>query len=220
MASKINNIIVFDVETGGLDSLVNPITQIALQAFSLKDFKEVCRYSSYVKPSYNQEYDDKALAYTGITLTKLEKEGKPITQVVKELCQFFLQANQSGSKTHKPVLLGHNVLFDIGFLQAAFAYCNTDLQKYIMCQEKGFNKGMPVYFDTMWDSKRRFADDDIKYSLKDVCSLVGVDLVDAHDAFNDVKATKELFIKHSQNLRSGSSSQSVESSHKRIEFEF
>jgi DNA polymerase III epsilon subunit-like protein len=227
MKSNINSVVVFDCETGGLDSApdpkdktINPITQIALQSFELTDFKEINRYQDYVLPYDNPVYDDKALAYTGITLQLLHLKGKQIKEVVKNLCSKFEEANTARSKIKKPILLGHNILFDIGFLQYAFYFCKVDLSKYIQVQERGYNKGMPVFFDTMWMMRQRFAGEDIKYNLGECCRIMGVDLTDAHDAMNDVTATKELFVKLVRGMRSDGGEETQKQQKQRIKFQF
>lgn len=197
-----NNIICLDFETGGLESNKNPITQVALQSFEISTLKEISRYKSYVQGYDELEYVQKALDVTGITFKQIN-EGKEVSDIVNDLCEEFKKANPSGSHTKKPVLLGHNIAFDISFLQYIFKKCKVDLSKYLQCQKDYKGDPIPLFYDTMLLSRMKWADDKemTSFNLSSCCSKAGVDLVDAHDAHNDVTATRELFEYFTRNLR-------------------
>ena len=216
------NIIVIDCETGGLLCRKNPITQIALQSFRLDTLEVISRYDSFIQPYNNLLLEDAAMKYTGITLGQLEN-GKLIQKVVEDLSIEFTKANTANSYTKKPILVGHNIPFDIGFICYAFNYCKVDISKYLDCKEDAWGNKQPVYQDTMWLSRNKWANDPkmTKFNLGACCEKAGIELTDAHAAQNDVTATKSLFIYHLNHLRSGvSTTQESEESRFRLKFQF
>lgn len=199
------NIICLDTETGGLFCRKNPITQVALQSFQLDTLTEISRFDSYIKPYNGMELEQKALDVTGITLMKLQASGKEIKEVVGLLVEEFSKANAGNSGFKKAILLGHNITFDIGFICYAFNYCKVDISKYLDCKEDAWGNKVPTYLDTMWDSRKKWANDAsmTKYNLTACCEKAGIEITDAHSAQNDVTATKALFIYLLNNLRTG-----------------
>lgn len=205
----LNSVICIDVETGGLDCSENPMTQIAFQAFELENNKPIIEYSSYIKPykGFNNKelkYDQKALDYTGINLELLQIKGKDIKVVVNELCDAFSKANTANSHMKKPILLGHNIGFDVGFIQYAFLLHKLDIGKYLDSNKNYLGQETPKYFDTLLEAKQKWGNDAkmTKFNLAACCQKAGIELVDAHDAFNDVKATKLLFQYFTSSIRS------------------
>lgn len=213
MAHKIQSVISIDVETGGLSPTKNPICSVALTSFSLENGVEISKFETFVQPYADLAYDDKAMEYTGIKYTQLNA-GLSIKDTVKKLCEHFELANIARTHTKKPALLGHNILFDIGFIMKAFSHCRVDISKYLDCKEDGNGNMIPAHYDTMWLSRMKWGADEsmTKYNLGACCEKAGVALTDAHNAMNDVVATKELFLYFMNGLRndSGAVGQGVE----------
>lgn len=200
--NKIAPIICLDFETGGLSCLKNPITQVALQSFHMDTFESISSYSTYVQPYNDLVIEDQALKATGATMSKINA-GITIKEMVKACCVEFDKANKYGA-TKRPILMGHNIPFDIGFLQYAFTYCKVDISKYLNCTTDAYGNNQPVYLDTMWLTRLKYANeaDSMKFNLTACCEKLGVELTDAHSADNDVEATKGAFIRMAQSLRS------------------
>lgn len=224
MASR-NNIVCLDFETGGFDCLKQPITQIGMRSIRLEDFSTINTYSTYVCGYGDLEYTQDALNATGITMEMIDG-GITIEQAVKDMTAFFKEANTGNHISKNPVLLGHNVCFDISFLQYAFNYCKKIdiLKKVVQCKPDGFGNPYPLYHDTMLESRRMWGGDVTmpKFRLGDCCTKAGIELVDAHDAMNDVNATAELFIWLSNRMRAKSENvvEKVEEEQFRPKFNF
>jgi DNA polymerase III epsilon subunit-like protein len=212
----INSIICIDVETGGLHPSKNPVTQIAYQAFELDTYKPLLEFSSYIKPyDTGLVYEPKAMDYTGITAQHLAS-GLDLKSVVKQMWEDFSRVTSSHTK--KPILLGHNVGFDIGFIKQVFNYCKVDIAKVLDC-----NHDIPKSIDTLSLAKQKWAKDEkvTTYNLTACCQRAGIELIDAHDALNDVKGTKELFFYFTNGLRSGDTQNTEETTkHTRIRNNF
>ena len=207
---KIHNFIVFDFETGGLDKKSQwhsnkvAITQAAAIGVMSNDFKEIGRFSNFVLPNYDEEleYQQTAFNVTGTSMEMLEKEGVSIDNLISKFIDLFEKTN-TGTRFTKPILVGQNVTYDIPFLQRLFSYKKLDLSKWLAGYKDHFGNFHPNYIDTCWLSRIKKAEEGMKHRLGDICQREKVDLVDAHEAFNDVIATLEVFKGYILALRSG-----------------
>jgi DNA polymerase III alpha subunit (gram-positive type) len=194
-----NNLIVLDVETGGMLPTENPITQIAWQAIDPLKYTVLHSFDTFVKPYNNLVITPKALAASRVTMKEVNA-GVDVRVVLKEFVGMVKVINKSGKGATKPIIVGHNVGFDIDFLVAMFNYLNKDL----------FDYTGKVPFDTLLDSKRfeagKLKSDDInRFTLSACCERFNIPLKSAHGAPADVEATKQLFIKITDNLRNNGS---------------
>lgn len=217
MKTKLNNYVVIDCETGGLDrknqehSRVVPMTEIAAIGVSADNFQELHRYVSKVKGQYVGEdyvgyspelvYQPEALKFTGVTIQQLEKVGVEIKEVVENLITVFVKS-KTGSHLHKPIIVGHNVTYDIPFVQKIFTLTKNDLSKYLSGWKDDNGVFHPHFIDTMWLSRQKWNNEGIKHNLTALCDRLGVDLFDAHGALSDTVATLECFKKLTSCLRS------------------
>lgn len=223
---KFHNYVVFDCETGGLDKknglhAINfPITQIAFVGIDGYSLTEINRYEAYIKgkhdrnfvptdndvvPGYvgyglNQVYTKGAFLHTNTTVEKLENLGQEAKQVCLEIIDLF-ESIKSSSKFHKIILVGHNVIYDIPFLQYLFKLFNKDLDKYIEGYRDAYGNFQPVFFDTQYLSRARSTDEKLKHNLTDVAFREGIELIDAHNAMPDTLATKNVFVSFLHSFR-------------------
>lgn len=93
---------VIDLETTGLNAKKNAITEIT--AIQFKNGEEIGKYSTLVKPT--ESISEEVIKITGIT-NDMVKDAPALVMVLSELSN-FVGAN--------PIIVGHNVSFDIGFL--------------------------------------------------------------------------------------------------------
>lgn len=195
-----NNIIVFDCETGGLDYTKHPITQIALICLDGEDLKELFRYDSYIKPYENLEITDKALEVS--LIDKRVLSNAPTHKVVFSMLKEFFK--KSICKRSKPTLVGHNVPFDIGMLRALFKFNNSNLSDFLHS-----NNDEIYYEDTQRMMMRCFPDLG-RYNLGNCCEKLEVPLHDAHGAIGDTEATVLLYKKILSKMRSGKQNDNIE----------
>ena len=106
---------------------------------------------------------------------------------------------------YKPVLIGQNIPFDVGFLQQMMAYAG--LQKEFAQVFAGttdfYGNFQPHYLDTIDLARLCLAADPqvTSYKLELVAERLGIELDDAHDADADVTATREVAALCSRRLR-------------------
>jgi DNA polymerase III epsilon subunit-like protein len=212
MIAKQSQIICFDCETGGLDkktqkhALLVPITQIAFYAFYADDFVEICEDEMFVQPYADLEYQKQALDFTGITMNDING-GISVQQMVQRAIEVFKKALTGHKRFHKPILLGHNVGYDIQFLQYAFNYCGERLENYIQGAFDGYGNFQPNYLDTLHLARVYWAgspDAPLKYKLGHCAEKLGVELIESHSALPDVRATKDVYQKLIERMRNSS----------------
>lgn len=179
------NFIILDCETGGLDFTQNPITQIALLGVDLNG-KEIGRFETYIKPYENLVITDTAAQSSLLDRNKLSN-GLTNKEAVKLIIEFCKKVAGKMSKFNLPVLVGHNIPFDIGFVQALFFFAGKDMAEYF-----SNSNGVFHHVDTQQLSKRAWPEES-SLKLGICCERAGIQLADAHGAMNDVVATKKLF---------------------------
>lgn len=223
--------IVLDFETGGLDCTRCACTQIAMQAVRLDTFEVLGRYVNYIAPYDKQplggvpkrkvlktrreveqestaepmDYEPVALNYTGITMELLRSQGVALKQVAAEVIDFVRRHTLSKGARYKPVLIGQNIPFDIGFLQQMMAYAG--LQKEFAQAFAGttdfYGNFQPHYLDSIALARLCLAAEPevSSYKLELVAERLGIELDDAHDADADVTATRQIVVQCSRRLR-------------------
>jgi DNA polymerase III alpha subunit (gram-positive type) len=108
---------VIDVETTGLSAKKNSLTEVT--AIQFKNGQEVGKYSTLVKPLEEIPFEVETI--TGIN-NDMVANAPPLITVISELCQFVGTI---------PVIVGHNVGFDIRFISEKIQQCN--LLSYAPC---------------------------------------------------------------------------------------
>lgn len=192
--------ICFDVETGGLHSDLNPITEFAMIVYDNVKFEEKFRFECFVKPYDELIYDSAALKHTGITMEMI-KQGETVDDLVSLLCDIFKQFTYGSSKfKYRPVLVGHNIAkFDIPFIEYIFKRKKLNLYDFIEHYKE----------DTLFLGRTKWAGKINKFNLGACCKEAGIDLIDAHRAMNDVEANKLLHEFLIKSLRNEGNSISV-----------
>lgn len=174
------NYIVFDCETGGLNCTENPILEIALVTLDT-NLKEIDRYETYVKPYDGLKVTKEALQANGIKLRDAEEQGISKKELIKNITTYFKKAKPGNHASLKPVVVGHNIPFDIGFMDELFKDEKTPFSEL----------RADIYIDTQADSKRAWPKAS-SLQLGECCEAAGIELVNAHRAMPDVLATADL----------------------------
>ncbi len=183
------NIIVFDIETGGFTHEKNPIIEIAAISIDSK-LKEVERFEVVVLPyGENKKYEVGALRANGFTLVEIEKRGIDSHLAMKMFVEFLERQKKATDPgvsivpDKKPILCGHNIKgFDIPFLSGVLKEHKYDFSKFV---------SQKMEIDTL-DWSRLFFGNPLEYDYYDhklgtCCKNIGVNIVDAHRAMNDVE---------------------------------
>lgn len=188
------NIVCLDVETGGLNArpskkekIQNPITQIGLIVFEVDKFKQLESYETFVKNDNDWNINPNALEASRVTIEEI-RSGIPQKELPKKLIEIFTRYKLKGKKTPLPIILGHNVRFDMGFLEVSFELINKNLYDFVDPYPIDTIREMQIH-ESMIGKKETI------HKLEACCERMGINLNAAHGAMYDVIATLELFKK-------------------------
>lgn len=190
MKSPFKKLLVYDLETGGLDSKINPITEIAMVVVSLDTLEIVDEFSSLISPySARETYEAEAAEVSHISYDLLEEQGEKSTIVAEKIVEFIKKHVEGNSK---PILCGHNIKdFDTPFFEKFLEENELDLSKLV-------NKKFTL--DTLEMARLKFTEL-ANFSLGTCANEVELTLKEAHRALPDAKATAKFVIKIIQLLR-------------------
>lgn len=166
-----NTVVVFDLETTGLEPTVNEIIEIG--AVKIVNGKITETFSTLVKPK--AEISEEITNLTGIT-NEMVANAYTIEQVIPDFYKF----------TRGSVLTAYNISFDYNFL-------------YVIANKLGYNFNNKQ-IDSMYLAKTKLRGLK-NFRLKTVATALGVPLENAHRAINDAIATAEVFIILSEDLK-------------------
>lgn len=158
--------VIFDVETTGLSSVYDTIIEIG--AVKMKDGEVIERFDEFINPHH-------PLSETTINLTSITDEmvskADDEAEVIKRFQEFY------GDRP----LCGHNVQFDVGFVNAAL-------------RRSGLKEITQPVLDTL-EVSRLLHPEQTKHTLDSLCKKYNVVLEHHHRANQDAEATGYLMFK-------------------------
>ncbi len=156
-------LVVVDVETTGRDPKMADLLEIG--AVRLKGGKIVDRWSTLVDPGRT------IVGHQMHGITDKDIKGAPAPRAAAEAFLAF-----AGDAT----LVGHNVGFDLGFLEEALG--------------NGYRFAPGTYLDTLVLAREGYPEWAESYRLGDLAKFFGIALTDAHRALPDAEATAALLL--------------------------
>lgn len=159
----ITDYIAIDLETTGIRLSKDKIIEVGL--LKVKDSHVIDTFSCVINPDV--QIDEKILELTKISEKEIEN-AKRIQDVIKHIVDFC----------EDYVLLGHNTIFDYGFVKkeanrAGFEFEKRGIDTYKLCK-----KVLP---------------EDVRKNLTDACRYFGIERKNSHRAFSDAYYTHVLF---------------------------
>ena len=174
-----------DVETTGVNPNKNGIIQLA--CLIEIDGKVVDKCHLKIKPFEKDVIEQSALDTVGVTLEEIMQYEDPTNAYwqFRKMLEKYINVYDK-NKANKFIPVGYNVQFDLDFLDAFF---RKNQDKYI---GSFFNwRKLDVLQMFYW--RHYLGIDSLEsYKLEKVCEKYKVPL-EAHDAFNDIVATRTLF---------------------------
>lgn len=163
------DIVAFDVETTGLNPYKDYIIQLAMIKLDGETLQIKEQKKCYIKPEGDYEISQQAFEKHGITKEFLKTNGVNLRSVAQKILDFFENCD---------ILTYNGNNFDINFLYSNLKNVGFEFE---------FNDR--IYYDAFLMYKRLHPS-----TLEAVYQrYTGKELEGAHDAFNDVKATIEVF---------------------------
>jgi DNA polymerase III epsilon subunit-like protein len=172
--------IILDTETSGTGS-TDTVLQLAYQCYD-RHGELLDEFCDTFRPAFEYEIHEKAQAVHGFTKEWIDLYGKHATLYYRELERLRYRMGQND------LFIGHNIAFDIRMI-------NQDLARYLGV------KMSPITVCTMNNSKIKayVGATDKNNNLKApnlgelYAKLFGTEIVGAHDALADVRATAKCF---------------------------
>ena len=183
-------IVWLDLETGGLDSERHQIIQIAAIATDY-ELKELEAFERKIKlyPGY---YEEEALDVNSYDPDAWAKEAIDAMSARADFVKFLeghrslLKTSKAGKRYRIAELGGHNLEFDVRFLRKWFRCDERDHPNNAFLPATAYTAG---WYDTMHLAKWLTVIRGRQWSslqLSDICSDMGVQVENAHDALADV----------------------------------
>jgi len=185
-----NKKIYFDLETTGLDPIINGIIQIA--GIIEVDGKEVEEFNMKLKPFELDVIEEEALKVSGTTREEIKTFEDP-NLVYAKITSIFNKYIDKYNRDDKFIVCGYNVRFDINFLKEFFVK-NGD--NYLFSYFGQPKDPFPVIQYLSAIGKIISTNN----KLSTICEYFKIDIKDAHDAMVDIKATKTLIEKIDKSL--------------------
>ncbi|MBL4933073.1 3'-5' exonuclease [Clostridium paridis] len=163
-----DNIVVFDVESTGVDVTEDEIIQIA--AIKIDKSGEVIDvFERFFKN--NKSVKDSEHVH-GFSDEFLRENGGDRGEVLKEFIKF----------SEGTVIVGHNVQYDINILTSELTRLSLG------------KPGFKTFYDTL-DIYRRFYPNTINHKLETLSKIFKTKHIPSHDAMDDILATKDLLVR-------------------------
>lgn len=157
--------VIFDIETTGLSSINDMITEIG--GVKVKNEEVIDVFSQLINPE--RPISSFITNLTGITNEMVSDKPK-IDEVIKSFKEFIKDS----------VLVAHNASFDIGFIRERMKQVNLDLDNPIIDTLELAR----IVFPTLKNHK-----------LDTIAKHLDIDLENHHRALDDATATKDIFLK-------------------------
>jgi len=187
-------IICVDTETTGLSIKDNEIIQLSAcvidpRTLEIKDDT----FDVYIKPQKPANWSKGAEAVHGITLKSLEDKIHPKV-AWESFVSYVNKYNSKGTTWTAPIIMGHNVAFDLKFLNILCKKYGPWDKKY---DRQSLFSFIPEYLDTMILIFHWCYDTGVIKNLKldSMIELLEMEKRKDHSALDDVKVTAEIFIK-------------------------
>lgn len=161
------NIVVFDVESTGTDTMRDEIVQIA----AIRIGKDGETKETFMRFLRNEKSVGSSEAVHGFSDAFLRENGEPPQKVLTDFLEFLRGA----------MIVGHNVTYDISILTSELERLNLSEPEFI------------GYFDTL-DVFRRFYPNLPNHKLEFLGEHFNVRHKSSHNALDDVCATAELLL--------------------------
>lgn len=162
---KDEKVVVFDVESTGIDTARDEIIQIAAVRLD-KNGNVQEKFEKFLTPSIAVGSSEAVHHFSDAFL---KKNGESPKKVLEEFCSFI-----KGT-----IVVGHNVSFDLHILQSQLMRQNLPTANY------------ETYFDTL-DLARRFYPNLPNHRLETLSSLLQTEVSSSHNAMDDILATKDV----------------------------
>jgi DNA polymerase III alpha subunit (gram-positive type) len=198
--NKVPPILIYDFETGGFESQIHAVTEFAGIFIDGDTLEEICRYEAVLKP-YHPDllYTPEALKASNMTM-EIINNGIDFKTFTRDFTTFLRKGAIHSGEKYKPIVGGHNIVFDNPFMQQLFHHMGKKIQEFLNCKEDFYGNWYPKYVDSLTWAMIAYPEL-LSHKLGECVIHSGAELVNAHRAMTDVKGNGNLFEKFFKNLR-------------------
>lgn len=182
---KRKKVLWIDVETSGTNPEIHDVWSLAY----LVEINGKIEHEEkmLIRPSNFDTIDLEALKVGGITVEELEKIDYTISDAVRDLKKVWKKYIDKYNKEDKFIVGGYFVRFDVDFLRSMFQKVGDRYGIGSWCYTALLD--VPSFVaEYMLKSGVKFPN----FKLETVCNKFGIEF-DAHDAMEDIRATRELY---------------------------
>ena len=174
-------IVFVDVETGGLDPRNYPLIQVAAVAVDC-DLAEI--EALEVKLRFEESVADrKALAINGYDRDVWGREAVMAYDARDRVGDFLARHSTASTVGTRARLAGHNVAFDIGFLDMLWSGLPRPWHRHALC----------TVSLALWHyAGRPVSERPTSYSLQALVAHLGITQARAHEALSDARASLDI----------------------------
>lgn len=185
-----NKILFVDTETTGLVSDFHGIHQIS--GILVIDRVEIKEFDLKFRPLDVEQVDDKALEVSGLTWDDLKKRDMTSRDAYHEFNALMTKHVDKYDKNDKCVIGGYNCNFDAGFLNDWYKKHGNKFFFGLFHGGAYLDGLVMALLAELKAGKRLFMPD---RKLGTVAKALGIKLSEAHDALNDIRATRQVINK-------------------------
>lgn len=175
--------VVVDLETGGFDANKHALLELAAVVIDIDTNGQLYRkhtIHSHIKPFDGAKIDPEALKVNGIQPNHPLRIAKDEQQALEELFA-ALRKNLKETQCSRAIMVAHNAMFDMGFLQAATQRCRI--------------KNSPFHSFSSFDTVTLggvMTGQTVLARIAEACGLI-YDTQKAHGAKYDAELTADIF---------------------------
>lgn len=174
------DIVVFDIESTGLDFMTHEVIQIAAVRLDKRTLSEMTRFVTYVKPQHWEARDLEAMA-----VNKISYDVVAIAPGIQKALELF----EAKFPPSEVLLAAYNSWFDMGWLRNSY----ERMGRHSPFEFHSFDLWALAYL--YWSKESRVANPNrpIGFNLADMAALLGVETAGQfHDAQTDVEVEAEV----------------------------
>jgi len=195
--------IFIDVETDGIDSGVNNIIEIAVLFENGTDYSKSVFHEYILPEKKRDDFDEVSKNSHGLTWEFLEKNGNQERDVLGRFVEFLNNKIDKYDKTDKAFFIAYNAKFDNQFIYNMFVRHEIPNDKNNAYYGSYFRKGcaidiIPIVAATVETGMLPVPEN---FRNPTIAKLLDIPLENAHSALEDIKASRQIYLKCLQLLK-------------------
>lgn len=196
-----NNVVVFDLETGSVDTKTCEVLQIACVSIDARKMERIpnSEFNVYLKPISWDNVQAEALKVNNLTKEFIEKNGVNLKEGFAQFVNYLSKQNKGSGAYTAPIACGYNIdKFDLPIIQRLCSmFGNIDKEGNQNIFNRLFTQDLKNILWTWFENSK----EPTNYKFDTFREHFGLTKEGAHNAIVDVKQTADVFIRFMQYQR-------------------